>query len=56
MKKIFSFFLLLLPILMLPQALPPAPPPPPPPSAPIDGSILVLILAGLAYGIKKIKN
>tara|TARA_B110000908_G_scaffold47576_1_gene58056 strand:- start:698 stop:820 length:123 start_codon:yes stop_codon:yes gene_type:complete len=40
---------------MLPQALPPAPPPPPP-SAPIDGSILVLILAGLAYGIKKIKN
>jgi hypothetical protein len=55
MKKIFSFFLLLLPILMLPQALPPAPPPPPP-SAPIDGSILVLILAGLAYGIKKIKN
>jgi hypothetical protein len=55
MKKIFSFFLLLLPILMLPQALPPAPPPPPP-SAPIDGSLLVLILAGLAYGIKKIKN
>ena len=36
------------------QGLPP--PPPPPPGLPIDGGIMVLLAAGLFYGIKKIRD
>ena len=36
------------------QGLPP--PPPPPPGLPIDGGILVLLAAGLFYGIKKLRD
>lgn len=32
------------------------PPPPPPPSVPVDGGILLLLLSGLIYGIKKIRK
>jgi len=37
---------------------PPGPggPPPPPPGLPIDGGITFLIIAGVAYGIKKIRD
>tara|TARA_R110001632_G_scaffold10544_8_gene38976 strand:+ start:9654 stop:9827 length:174 start_codon:yes stop_codon:yes gene_type:complete len=34
----------------------PPPPPPPPPGLPIDGGIAFLIIAGVAYGIKKIRD
>ncbi len=34
----------------------PPPPPPPPPGLPIDGGIFFLLLAGLFYGAKKLKD
>ena len=30
------------------------PPPPPPPLAPIDGGVIVLFLAAIGFGVKKI--
>ncbi|MBL4642883.1 MAG: hypothetical protein JKY44_04745 [Flavobacteriaceae bacterium] len=38
------------------QAVPPPIPPPPPPGLPIDGGVLFLLLAGLVYGVKKIRS
>lgn len=36
---------------------PPAPaPPPPPPGLPIDSGIVYLLLLGVAFGIRKVKN
>ena len=56
MKKLASLLLLLLfPLIMIAQG-PPPPPPPPPPGLPIDGGLLFLLIAGIAYGVKKLKN
>ena len=53
MKKLASLLLLLLfPLTMIAQG----PPPPPPPGFPIDGGLLFLLIAGMAYGVKKLKN
>jgi hypothetical protein len=53
MKKLASLLLLLLfPLIMIAQG----PPPPPPPGLPIDGGLLFLLIAGMAYGVKKLKN
>jgi len=53
MKKLASLLLLLLfPLTMIAQG----PPPPPPPGLPIDGGLLFLLIAGMAYGVKKLKN
>tara|TARA_B110000116_G_scaffold137102_1_gene118958 strand:- start:890 stop:1024 length:135 start_codon:yes stop_codon:yes gene_type:complete len=30
--------------------------PPPPPGLPLDGGLLFLFIAGVAYGVKKIKD
>ncbi len=38
------------------QAVPPPIPPPPPPGLPIDGGIIWLFLAGIIFGIKKIRK
>lgn len=35
------------------QGNPPPPMPPPPPGLPVDGPILLLLIAGLIYGIYK---
>lgn len=32
------------------------PPPPPPPGLPIDGGIIFLVISGLIYGIKKLRD
>ena len=58
MTKKASFFLLLLfPLIMIAQDTGlPGPPPPPPPGLPIDGGLLFLLIAGVAYGVKKIKD
>jgi hypothetical protein len=58
MKKRASLFLLLLfPLIMIAQDIgPPGSPPPPPPGVPIDGGLLFLLIAGIAYGVKKVKN
>jgi len=32
------------------------PPPPPPPGLPIDGGVLFLLIAGLYYGVKKVRD
>lgn len=61
MKKLASLLLLLLfPLIMIAQGtgLPgPGPPPPPtPPGLPIDGGLLFLLIAGIVYGVKKLKN
>ncbi len=54
MKKLASLLLLLLfPLTMIAQG---PPPPPPPPGLPIDGGLLFLLIAGMAYGVKKLKN
>ncbi len=56
MKKKLHFTLLLavLSICTLnAQIAPPGPPPPPPPGLPIDGGVILLILSGLIYGVKK---
>ncbi len=36
------------------QAPPPPAPPPPPPGLSIDGGVIVGLLAGLAYGVKRL--
>jgi len=38
------------------QAVPPPVPPPPPPGLPIDGGVLFLLIAGMAYGVKTIRK
>ncbi len=53
-KKASFFLLLLFPLIMIAQSLPPLPPPPP--GLPIDGGLLFLLIAGVAYGVKKIKD
>jgi len=32
------------------------PPPPPPQDIPLDGGVSLLLAAGVAYGVKKIRN
>jgi hypothetical protein len=58
MKKLASLLLLLLfPLIMIAQG--PPPPPPSPPGLPIDGidgGLLFLLIAGIVYGVKKLKN
>jgi hypothetical protein len=51
-KKASFFLLLLFPLIMIAQG----PPPPTPPGLPIDGGLLFLLIAGVAYGVKKIKD
>ena len=59
-KKSSLFLLLLFPLIMIAQITglpgPPPPPPPPPPGLPLDGGLLFLFIAGVAYGVKKIKD
>lgn len=38
------------------QAVPPPIPPPPPPGLPIDGGIFWLFIAGILFGVKKLKK
>jgi len=38
------------------QAVPPPIPPPPPPGLPIDGGIIFLLISGIIYGVKKLKE
>lgn len=55
MKKLASLLLLLLfPLIMIAQGTVPGPPPPP--GLPIDSGLLFLFIAGIAYGVKKVKN
>ena len=58
MRKIVAIVLLLLfPLITMAQGPPaPAPPPPPPPGLPIDSGIVYLLLLGVAFGIRKVKN
>ena len=60
MKKLASLLLLLLfPLIMIAQNHPPTPTQnmtPTPPGLPIDGGLLFLLMAGIAYGVKKVKN
>ena len=59
MKKASLFLLLLFPLIMIAQN-PPMPTenmgPPTPPGFPIDGGLLFLFIAGVAYGVRKIKD
>lgn len=36
------------------QIVPPPIPPPPPPGLPVDGGVVFLLLAGMAYAVKNI--
>ena len=54
MRKIVAIILLLLfPLITMAQG---PPPPPPPPGLPIDSGIVYLLLLGVAYGIRKVKD
>ena len=56
MRKIVAIILLLLfPLITTAQG-PPPPPPPPPPGLPIDSGIVYLLLLGVAFGIRKVKD
>ena len=55
MRKIVAIILLLLfPLITMAQG--PPPPPPTPPGLPIDSGIVYLLLLGVAYGIRKVKD
>ena len=57
MKKLASLLLLLLfPLIMIAQGTVLPGPGPPPPGLPIDGGLLFLLIAGIVYGVKKLKN
>ena len=55
MKKASSFLLLLFPLIMIAQGTEP-PGPSTPPGLPLDGGLLFLFIAGIVYGVKKLKN
>ena len=38
------------------QTVPPPVPPPPPPGLSIDGGIIFLLISGIFYGVKKLKE
>ena len=55
MRKIVAIILLLLfPLITMAQV--PPPPVPPPPGLPIDSGIVYLLLLGVAFGIRKVKD
>jgi hypothetical protein len=57
MKRKYTFTLILaLFFTTIISAQGPPPPPPPPPGLPIDGGVAFLIIAGVAYGIRKIRD
>jgi hypothetical protein len=58
MRKIVAVILLLLfPLITMAQGPPPpVPPPPPPPGLPVDSGIVYLLLLGVAFGIRKVKD
>ncbi len=57
MRKIVVILLLLLfPLITMAQGPPPPVPPPPPPGLPIDSGIVYLLLLGVAFGIRKVKD
>lgn len=57
-KRVLGILTLLLFVAVIAsgQSVPPPPPPPPPapPSIPIDGGVIGLLLAGVAYGARKL--
>ncbi|MCL7754572.1 PID-CTERM protein-sorting domain-containing protein [Polaribacter sp. Z022] len=38
------------------QIVPPPAPPPPPPGLPINGGLIFLIISGIFYGVKKVRD
>ena len=56
-KKYSKAILLIFLIVFANSAFSQGPPPPPPPNdTPIDGGIIALFIAGIAYAIKKIRD
>jgi len=56
-KKYFKILILVIVLIVFPLFLSTSmgqPPPPPPQDIPIDGGLLALLLAGIAYGGRKI--
>jgi len=57
MKKVLPAILLIFALMILPFSIKDAsaqPPPPPPQDIPIDGGLSLLIIAGAAYGARKL--
>lgn len=57
-EKIYLTFIVMLMFALttVGQIVPPPMPPPPPPGLSIDGGLVFLIVLGILYGIKKVKN
>ena len=56
-KKFIAFFvMLILSFVVSGQIVPPPAPPPPPPGLPLDGGILFLVISGVIYGVKKVRD
>ena len=55
-KLLLTIILIVLPIFMSTLSAQAPPPPPPPQEIPIDGGLGALLLAGLGYGAKKIRE
>jgi hypothetical protein len=55
-KKIALIFIFVIIYHTNSQLPPPPMAPPPPPGLPIDAGVIFLLLSGLIYGVKKIKN
>jgi hypothetical protein len=56
-KKYLIFYIILAVVFTASgQIVPPPSPPPPPPGLPIDSNLVFLLVVGLLYGIKKVRN
>ena len=55
-RFIALFIMLILSYVVSGQIVPPPAPPPPPPGLPIDGGILFLVISGVIYGVKKVRD
>ncbi|NVK51313.1 MAG: hypothetical protein HWD85_00140 [Flavobacteriaceae bacterium] len=55
-KATFFIVFVLISTCTFAQVVPPPIPPPPPPGLPIDSGLLFLFVAGIAYGVKKLKK
>ena len=55
-KYLYTLLAVFITAISLGQAVPPPIPPPPPPGLPIDGGLIFLLIAGLLFGVRKLRQ